>query len=273
MRVVPTSVFKYVTAERLDIILNQRIAFTPPNRFNDLFDVRPEVKPVTDAAFLRKHAKEAERKFLKSLPRNQRPRNKRQRSGILRGLRAGAVQHFQGQAQGFAASQEAQLQDEISKVFGILCFSEVSPDDPDDADLMWAYYADSHRGFVIEFDTAHPAIQALGNLEKVEYLPHRPIYDAVEAAKGFWRQKPNKWGYEREWRISRLLDECEQRRVKDITIYLSPLSRASIKAVYLGLRSDGALENKVRGALSGTNAIPYRGYVETGSSKLAFQKL
>ena len=273
MRVIPPSLFKYVTAERLDIILNRAIAFTPPNRFNDLFDVRPEVKPITETAFLRKRAKEAERKFLKSLPRNQRPRTKSQRIKIFRGLRAGAVDYFQGQAQDFAVSHEAQLQDEISKVYGILCFSEVSPDASDDAALMWAHYANSHRGIVLEFDTSHPSFQALGNLEKVEYQPDRPIYDAVNGAKGFWRRKTNEWKYEQEWRVSCPLSECKQRRVKEVTIYLAPLSPASIKAVYLGLRSDDELTKKIRAAVRGTTTIPYRAYMDKGVSKLAFRKL
>ena len=268
MSAIPATVFKFVCAERTDVILNQRIAFTPPNRFNDLFDVRPQVKPVTDRAFLQKHAKGAEREFLKTLPRRQRPQNKKQRIRIFKKLRAGAVEHFQGQAQSFAGDIEAQLQDEISKVFGILCFAEVLHED-----LMWAHYADSHRGFVIEFDTAHPSFRALGDLVQVEYLPHRPIYDAVEGAKGFWRQKPDKWSYEHEWRISRLLAKCDQRKVKVVTTYLCPLLRESIKAVYFGARSDKALENGIRTALMDTRAVMHRAYLEKGSPALSFRKV
>lgn len=268
MSAVPTSVFKYVTADRVDIILNERIAFTPPNRFNDSFDVRPQVKPVTNKVFLRKQAKAAERTFLKSLPRNQLPRNKGQMREILRGLRAGAVEHVRGQAKEFAADLEAQLQDEISKIFGILCLCEVCDDDQ-----MWAHYADSQHGFAIEFDTAHPSFRALGQCVKVDYLQARPTYDPVAGADGFWRKKPAKWIYEHEWRISRRLDECEQPPVDGITIYLCPVSRESIKAVYLGLRSDDALHSKIRSALSGTRSLIYHGCIEKGASKLSFRKL
>lgn len=268
MNSIPASIFKFASPERLDIILNQSIAFTPPNRFNDLFDVCPEVKPVTDAAFLRKRAKKAEREFLRSLPRSQRPKSKKERLRIFKKLRTGAVAHFQEQAHSFAANLEAQLQDEISKVFGILCLAEVR-----DEDLMWAHYADSHRGFVIEFDTAHPSFQSLGNPAKVEYLPHRPIYDAVEGAKGFWKQKPDRWDYEHEWRISRRLDECSKCMVKGVSIFLCPLSREAIKAVYLGARSDKALESKVRNALLDTNASLHRAFAETGRASLSFRKI
>lgn len=43
-----------------------------------------------------------------------------------------------------------------------------------------------HQGFVIEFDTASDSFRQLGELRKVEYLPHPPVYDAAKGAMGFW---------------------------------------------------------------------------------------
>jgi hypothetical protein len=269
MSTLPASIFKYVPPDRVDIILNERIAFTPPNRFKDEFDVRPRVKPVIDRQFLRKPAKKAEQEFLKSLPRNQRPRNKRQRRDIFRKLRLEAVENVRRQAPQIAANWEESLPQEISAKFGILCMSEVA-----DENLIWKESADHHRGFAIEFDLEHSSFQAMGQLKQVEYVLQRPIYDPVEGAKGFWLQKlKERYKHEREWRISRQLDQCEVNLVNGETIYLCPLSRVSIKAIYLGLHSDKQLENRIREALAGMDVKFNRAYLEKGTSNLSFQEL
>ncbi len=265
MKTVPPSVFKYVPRQRVDIILNERIAFTPPNRFDDGLDVNPQFKPVTDATYLRKQAKEAQRKHIKSLPRGQRPRSKQER----RELRAGAVEHFRMQAQEFATHMEGQLQNRISMEFGVLCLSEVH-----DEDLIWKESANNHSGFVIEYETAHSSFQEMGQLVQVDYVPCRPIYDPVKGTKGFWHQKlKEKFGYEKEWRIARLLGQCMSCSVNERTIYFCPLSRAAIKAVYLGLHSDNELEGEIRHALAGATPDLYRAHLDTGASKLSFRKL
>ena len=269
MSTLPASIFKYVPPDRVDIILNERIAFTPPNRFKDEFDVRPRVKPVTDGQFLRKRAKEAEREFLKSLPRYQRPHSKSQRREIFRELRLGAVERVRGQAQQNADVWEKQIHQEISNTFGILCMSEVV-----DENLIWEESADHHRGFAIEFDVARRSFQAMGQLRRVVYVPQQPIYDPVKGANGFWLQKLGaKFQHEREWRISRRLDQCEVNLVNGIKIYLCSCQRMSIKAIYLGLHCDEGLENKIREALAGASVEFNRAYLENRTSKLSFQKM
>lgn len=250
MNTISSSIFKYVPPARVDIILDERIAFTPPNRFKDEFDVHPQIKPVIARAFLRRHAKLAMRQYEKSLPRDQRPRNKKE----LRDLKAEAVEHLRVQASELAANWKGELRDKISKTFGVLCLSEVH-----DENLTWEESAEDHRGFVIEFDTSNPSFKAMGQLVRVEYVPHRPIYDPVKGAKGFWRQKvKDKYQHEREWRIIRRLDLCEQHQVDGVTIYRCPLPRATIKAVYFGLRCDAEIENRLRGALVEGNTQFYR---------------
>jgi hypothetical protein len=200
----PPSIFKYVTAARVDIIANEKICFTPPERFNDLLDVRPRVLPVTDRAFLRQREKEAQKMFINSLPPDKRPKTKKERKRFIRQYASGGVQYIQGQSGELAAKWERELQGVISQHFGVLCFSETR-DEP----LMWAHYAEEHRGLVIEFDTSHEGFMDLGQLCKVEYLAGRPVYDPAKGAMGFWRQKEARWAYEGEWRIARELRFCE----------------------------------------------------------------
>jgi Protein of unknown function (DUF2971) len=265
MSTIPASIFKYVTPARVDIITNERIAFTPPERFNDLLDARPQVVPPMNRTFLRRLEKEAQRAFIESLPPEQRPNTKKERKRFLKRHTSGGIDHIKRQAVELARKWEQELQGTLSKHFGVACFSEVM-----DEHLMWAHYADQHRGLLIEFDTGSSSFQHLGLLSQVEYLPTRPVYDPAKGAKGFWRQKTNNWSYEREWRIQRELCNCEQVKVQDSTIYLCPLARASIKSVCFGVRTSAETEKQVRDVMGGSQIRLYRARLDNQPGKLCF---
>lgn len=259
--VVPKSLFKYLAPDRAKDIQNDEVSFSPPNRFNDVFDVRPRVLPVTDQDFLSVHAEDAWRQYLISVP-------ERVRAALLgraEEMQQGAVQDCQEKAQNFAAEQETVLQDEISKHFTIFCLSESQHEDK-----MWGLYAESHKGFVIEYDSSHPAFNALGQAEKVTYRKEGSVYDPVKGAQGFWKVKREKWSYEREWRIARRLDSCRPVLINGTTIYLVALPRIAIKAIYLGMRIAPATEATIDAALEGMQIPILRATIPYGGSKITF---
>jgi hypothetical protein len=264
IQLIPPILYKYVGPARVDILSGERVSFTPPDQFNDVIDIRPVVKPVTDRRFLRAHARRAEKAFVRSLPRLQRSHVKMQ----LRELRTGAVDHFCAHAADFAQSLQEDLQGIISKKFGVLCLSETF-----EAELMWAHYAQNHKGFVIALDTASAEFKRFGVAAKVQYLPEPPVYDPLQGSKGFWYQKKAEWNYEREWRISRLLSQCEKVRKGETDVYLCPLSRQSVVAVYLGVKSSVSLEQNVRSLMANTRASIYRGRIKPSHVGLAFDRL
>lgn len=85
----------------------------------------------------------------------------------------------------------------VSERFGLLCFSETwrSP-------VMWAHYADKHKGLCLGFDVKEAA--------KVDYRPERLKHVVDEAKSGACTvadltkialvTKFKEWEYEREWR-------------------------------------------------------------------------
>lgn len=84
---------------------------------------------------------------------------------------------------------------------GIFSMSRVNDDI-----LMWAHYADSHRGFCIEY--ARTPDNILGKkAEPVSYqdeLPSLSAQDITSGGQGFdklWLTKSTHWEYETEWRI------------------------------------------------------------------------
>jgi hypothetical protein len=123
----------------------------------------------------------------------------------------------------------AQQRDNQHNSRGVACLSE----QPDNL-LMWAHYADMHRGFCLEFDaTAEPfrnAVQVLysDDVPVVNPVPlldpvNRPPKDYTSAAL---LTKSSHWSHEREWRLVDV--EVNVLRKYDPT---------SLISIYLGCRA------------------------------------
>lgn len=103
--------------------------------------------------------------------------------------------------------------EEIRRQYGICCLSEVRDDI-----LMWAHYADAHRGFCLQFwNPGEPPFAArklkpdgspeeIPRLWQVEYFNEYPSVDPVDdeaetLAKKTVCTKAKQWEYEKEWRM------------------------------------------------------------------------
>jgi hypothetical protein len=83
--------------------------------------------------------------------------------------------------------------------FGLACFSECVDDI-----LMWSHYADGHRGFCMEFNTAYPLFRKPIRLPISITIPSVNLADnllnlKVEATS-VMATKSAYWSYEKEWR-------------------------------------------------------------------------
>jgi hypothetical protein len=81
---------------------------------------------------------------------------------------------------------------------GIFCLSEKN-----DNSLMWAHYANGHKGICLEFDAADP--NAFGAALPVKYLPmrlgFRPNASGWQRIADLALTKHADWKYEAEWRL------------------------------------------------------------------------
>jgi hypothetical protein len=82
--------FKYVRPERVDILENQQIRFTPPKEFNDALDTRVRVVPLTNRAILKSRAKAHEAAVIRSLPPEFHMKSRAERRKIERELLKGS---------------------------------------------------------------------------------------------------------------------------------------------------------------------------------------
>ena len=152
----------------------------------------------------------------------------------------------------------------------IACFTEncLSP-------LMWAHYADSHKGFCIEYDLRKLAYGYRWGLLPVIYSNKR--YDATKAltvrnsnmAMNPYFFKSSHWKYEKEWRMvvpSNMFEDEE---------YYADFSDG-ISAIYLGLESHKEHEDKIREIVKkySNGSIPiYKIYIKPDSYNLGKDKI
>lgn len=95
--------------------------------------------------------------------------------------------------------------DETRSTFGICSFSEVNNDI-----LLWAHYADCHKGFCLEFDVTNSFF--------LNPETHKPLYQKVKypqeiPTNNYFKNTPTEsvfvtflnkysgWSYEKEWRV------------------------------------------------------------------------
>lgn len=227
-------VYKYLNSERIDILERAAIRFTQPAALNDPFESLPcltEYREQVRDTLLRKRV----RRFGKALSDITEP----------------AFDHLLDKA----LDRFPEL---ISHHFGILSLSRLR-----DNLLMWGHYTDSHRGFVVGFDSASDFFKpgngkAIEGLKAVRYSEERAIVpidgladlqkEAMGAAnEGMFFTKSPDWAYEQEFRI--LADP----NVADIKlggagitqICLFRFPRDSVKEVIVGCRMADPVRERI----------------------------
>src|SRR5712692_1074213 len=239
------SLYKYVTADRIDILRNGLIRFTQPTAFADPFECKPFIESITaglDPSELsqlckptppdkRKEIKERlaamkSEELARTLGIRIPPEDAQKINQVLQKVTDGLLDTLSSRhslRQGLesddaVAFHRKTLPISLSAQIGILSLTER----PDNI-LMWSHYADHHMGFVIEFDEEHPFFKSTSGatnsktpvvLQKVQYSmgrPERPCINLKDFVEGssWYLVKSEEWEYEQEWRMIRPLEHAD----------------------------------------------------------------
>lgn len=117
-------------------------------------------------------------------------------------------------------------------------------DAPDNM-LLWAHYADEHRGAALEIDVGELTLSEVGSdnvqcLAEVIYSDKRVDYIAERMP--LWMTlvyKSGAWAYEREWRLLKSLSTL---RKKTGDVFVLELPAKAIRSVVFGARAFGSDE-------------------------------
>lgn len=152
----------------------------------------------------------------------------------------------------FRAEFKTYLSNEL-KHYGVTCFSKRS-----DSELMWAYYASGHRGFLVsyEFSEIHYAAARKNEselsikqmLHTVEYRSLRPKLDLwkilfTNCIKELFATKSMNWSHEQEVRLVHRFDE-RFKTAPGVAINL-PLG-FRVKSITVGAKASATTLKRIR---------------------------
>jgi hypothetical protein len=200
-------------------LLDGVVRFASVAEFNDPFDCAPIYEITGTNAQVDAYMKRVFRKAT-TAPRPERLRMARFAKNVS-GKKA------------WSDNLNAEMRKEIENL-GIYCMSGVR-----DHVLMWAHYANSHRGVCLRF-RASSTTPFFGAAQMVNYNRDRPtvnpvIHDKDELTRNALLTKADFWSYEHEWRI---VDYSRPSGVREF-------HGALLDGVILGAKIDGRAEQKI----------------------------
>jgi hypothetical protein len=213
-----------VGPDRLDVLKNRLIRFTPPAVSNDLTDFLPRL---VDSDAL---GESVARSYGSRRLAEEHPELPTEVVQVLVDLNVEFLRAGHGAMHRFLQSYIHAMRSE----FGVLSLTE-DPLHP----AMWAHYANNSAGFIISFRPDHRFFfpeegpRWLNNLEPVIYSRRRTYSSNTIDGAALMFEKDAKWAFEREWRQVRKLRSAD--RVEN-NIHLFSLSPDVLNGIILGPR-------------------------------------
>jgi hypothetical protein len=260
------TLYKYCVPARIDALQAARMRFTQPAALNDPFELRPFFDSLAPTGEVERQIvpsweqlEEELRRQYYALPAAQRalvsadqftaivkanPQFVERALAQLKPLVLAAVESFMPELR-------RMLGDGFAERVGILSLSETADDV-----LMWAHYADNHRGMVLVFDRSSPFFDRrrsprddFFHLRQVQYTDKLPSGKAMTelTALDVFLSKHSRWTSEREWRMLVPLTQPDQVLEADgDRIYLYNFPPSALTGVILGARAHPSLIEEVR---------------------------
>lgn len=248
--------YKYFGAERISILGDCLIRFTQPEVFNDLFEFSPNVaafmsvesqKKIIDDSFATAFEEEYEKLdgSLKKVISKAQFRREFDKYAV------NIIPALDSTIKAITPHAVQQICAGLNKTIGVLCLSENN-----NSILMWGLYAESHKGFVIEYDSESIFFNqkvgpndSLKGLAKVVYEKERLAMNLSEVTeKEFFLTKSDHWEYEAEWRM--ILPFKDANKVVDSggeMVYLFKYPKSAVRSVIFGARMPAELIRKLVG--------------------------
>lgn len=248
-------VYKYMPSERF--FGNFKLRFTPAEDLNDPRELVADIRLKDAAAYSRDIVvRNLQSAFLQAQIANP----DIEPEVLWRRILAAAEEHMKS----FDVEEKtAEIFDKYMRVtnryVGVLSLTE----DPLN-ELMWAHYADSHKGFVVGLDTQSEFFQpkpgepkTCGELMNVIYTDTTPVVfvepGKLDIPKEVFFTKTNKWSYEREWRMVKYLEHADEVLTHEgKKIHLFEVPKSAIKEVLFGHKVATDVAERLQAELSET---------------------
>lgn len=232
----PGSLYKYYNdnVDRLDAVRTNKMWYSAPCNFNDVFDCEITIDEESIV-----------KSILKLAPGGT---HVRKGSHIWRKVQK-------------EINNVSSVFNKLRVTTGVSCLSEL-----DDSLLMWAHYANNHRGFCVEYDLMEIREQLGFTPIPIVYSDDRVCLHSINpdtVEKDSWAilirslsTKSPEWSYENEWRIIRDKASCGDKwnEIKKGAL----LEMTKPKSIILGCEAISSFEQKVKEYCSSNKVSLYK---------------
>ncbi|WP_157861804.1 DUF2971 domain-containing protein [Erwinia tasmaniensis] len=225
----PFCFLKFVKQDRIDILKDGYIRFTPPKDLNDPFEVNPVIIPHDpyNLHLLESGYDFNSHKFTKSDHEYSRKRFNK-------------IEDYKSMYSKFSNKYGILSLSSSKDMCSIPSVAIFSEEDPRRNLLMWSHYTDEHRGFIIEF---HRNFIDNFDISKVSYSEERPIItqEEIQSEALFpFFVKGEKWSYEKEWRIIKPLEQADEKVClsNGNIVHLFKIKKSHIRSITTGCNMD-----------------------------------
>lgn len=268
--------YKYLQVERIDVLENLKIRFSPLKSLNDPFESLPliDVEENVDAAvkdLLEELDGVWEKTPIEEKTTENRDLLEQSRKAVFKGARSAMEPSRVGQG----------LMNLLNDNFGVLSLSRSNT-----SLLMWSHYTGSNTGYVIAFDDKHDFFKQRdikGNIVRPMPVIYTGKRSYINEKHHNWYQKllcekPLDWAYEEEERLFLSHPNKNAAIGKDeygMDIILTSLPKETISAIYLGYNSSEDTEKKVISALNqhGIEKPIYKAAMSKREYKIEFETI
>lgn len=251
---VHVRLFKYFGSNRKSILEDRLIRFSQPAVFNDPFEFLPYIESIStdeefDVALIDAAGKDYSELYESLQVQAKLNMSKEDFHEYMNNVLLKMGPLGKQMMAALAPHTQKVLYEEWNKNVGVLCLSEKNDDL-----LMWAHYADSHKGFAMEFDSTSDFFNkklrvddSLRCLRKVKYSQKRPaIVLSNPNEEDFFLTKSSHWEYEAEWRMMiPLADATKSITVGDESICLFEFPKDAVKSITFGAKMIEAASREI----------------------------
>lgn len=236
----PKSLYKYYydTKQNLDSVMYNKIWYSSPCNFNDVFDCDISI----DKEEILKCALYLWCDRKKILPESQ------------------IWKFFEKITNEKLCSLQSTFNN-AKNIFGVTCLSESY-----DSLLMWSHYANNHHGMCVEYELSKIR-KHLGVLPfPVIYSNSKTCFNSISPGNSEWYSlkiiihsittKSPEWSYEKEWRLVRDYEACGDKWDEDKKGALIEMIRPS--SIILGCATKSEFENEVKTFCTNTKINLYK---------------
>lgn len=216
--------YKYLSPENaLRVIRSRKLRFTPPSQLNDPFEFRPFYESLNEAPNVQEQL--TDQNIREILDEQLGTEFRKAAMDYEKFLPDGFVDRFLDTTASMAKQITPILNDQftgfigstmyenLDRLVGVLCLTEEN-----DNALMWAHYAESHKGVALGFNAEESYFERRINeqddfrhLERVTYKEQPTVqFATLEDGREILYTKNLDWEYEKEWRMVMPLEKADE---------------------------------------------------------------